>query len=241
MDVFTRMVTQQRDAAAPLLQPALPPHFARARIGAPMAGWLDIEGQDAASPAAPKSRTQPTSTARGVAAHAADRSDPATPFAGAHTALPPRPQHPTAAPGDRSPAWPVAPQAPAVGVSRDRAPVASLRNAANAPSDGRPPGRRVERPDATPPLRHAVDAGTRGAPHLRPASPPFEWPAPPLSNAWPHAATALQAAPPVVHLHIERIEVRAPVAPPRPAPARATQRPAPETTLADYLRGSRRE
>jgi hypothetical protein len=45
------------------------------------------------------------------------------------------------------------------------------------------------------------------------------------------------AAPPVVHVHIDRIEVRAPAAAPaRPAPARPA-RTAAQHSLADYLRG----
>ena len=53
----------------------------------------------------------------------------------------------------------------------------------------------------------------------------------------PLPATSAASAPPVVHVHIDRIDVRAPAAAPaRPAPARPARTAAPHT-LADYLRG----
>jgi hypothetical protein len=53
----------------------------------------------------------------------------------------------------------------------------------------------------------------------------------------PAHAPAATPAPPVVHVHIDRIEVRAaPAAPARPAPARPA-RTAAQRSLADYLRG----
>ena len=60
-----------------------------------------------------------------------------------------------------------------------------------------------------------------------------------LQARTPDAATAMAAPAPILHVTIDRIEVRAVVAAPRPAPAQR-QPTAPAVSLADYLRAGAR-
>lgn len=76
-----------------------------------------------------------------------------------------------------------------------------------------------------PPAAARNDAALRHPPQ-RPMSEP--------ALAARHIATAEPR--PVVHVTIDRIDVRAPAAPPRPAPATRSRNTAPSVSLADYLR-----
>jgi len=59
----------------------------------------------------------------------------------------------------------------------------------------------------------------------------------PLANAPPRRSASAPA--PVIYVTIDRIDIRAPNAAPRPAPVQRPRTPAPSVSLGDYLRGGK--
>jgi hypothetical protein len=182
--------------------------------------------------------------------------DDALPPADARTP-PPRLHNLQPAPAEAAPA--------AQRTTLDPVPVAATQPGTGAPA----PARHAPPRDPIPPVRSNLPAATadggsapahreavaRGEPAAPPARPRVTAPAtpaaaqpaiaPPIANPLSPrtvAARAQAAEPPrpVIHVTIDRIDVRTPTAPARaPAPAKP-RAAAPSVSLADYLRGSAR-
>lgn len=240
MDFFGRIVAQ-RQGHVTALRPALAPHFAPRSLplgDADAAAWPGEVQAEVGAPGFPASRgattSQPGAAARpagtGVEAAAARGPGLSSPQgAAASLPVPAATSQPGSLPPRRLGAW--------------------------------PPGS-VDRPAAQVPVLAEVGrAGpaaadlSAAAPRVRAASGGSAWPAQVPARAAPTglplapARAAMLAAPsaparadaaPVVHVHIDRIDVRAPAAAPAPAAPHAA-RPAPARSLGDYLRqGGRR-
>lgn len=239
MDLFTRIATQ-RLGQARTLRAALAPHYAPrglplADAGEPAdARWPgEVQDETAADHTAP---AHPASTRT---AEPAARTAPAAAGAAAPGRAPMAPTpHAAAAPrsasGSRLRAAPAAPDGASAWPA---APVHAAPMAPPLAGTGPAAPAAIGASAAVPPVHPA--AGVRARPR-----PPWADPAPsPDAPLAPDRAARLAApapparadAGPVVHLHIDRIDVRT-QAPSQAAPAPRVARPAPARSLDDYLR-----
>ncbi len=238
MDLFSRIAVQ-RLGQAPALRPALAPHYApRVGVGdAASAATLEVSEDLAAT-------ARPAAAATGRPMREAMTTAPRALPGAQHEPTRPAPHEVSAA------TRPAAASAPARSESRWRD--TATRPADNAASRAGAALHAAAAP--LPPARHdaarlfaaresSITTNTpdvnaaaprRGPDHSAqaPLRPPLEASRLDLLRA-PSATTRA----PVVHVHIDRIEVRAPAVPPKTPPA-TRARPAPSNTLADYLRGS---
>jgi len=249
MDLFTRLATQQlaqQSGHGHALRPVLPATYA-SRLGpnAPDAG-LEVEAFQIKPPASPPAGPRPA----GGAAHAVMSVAASSVAAMQPQARPTQAPQPgrgaagrregsAAAPIFSTGAPPAAHERPALQPLPAGRPSEARGASARTAQDARratavdtPPVR--PRPPASAALPQAIDSlpQSRRAP-LAPATSPLSSQRASMLGAF--TARAQPAVAPVVHLHIDRIEVRAPVAPPKAAPARPA-RALPSVSLTDYLR-----
>lgn len=236
MDLFSR-IAAQRLGQAPALRPALAPYYAARVVTGDATSVAPLElGEEfarTARPAAPEQpwRDQTTTTPQTapVTQHETSRLAPTELLAATRSAAasararsePPR-RDDAARPTDN------AASRAGTALNAAAAPLPSARHDAARPFAARASSTTTHSPGVIglPPQRgpdHPAQA---------PMQPPLE-----ASRLGLLRAPATTVMAPVVHVHIDRIEVRAPAAPAKNTPA-TRARPAPSTTLADYLRGS---
>lgn len=239
MDLFTRIATQ-RLGQARTLRAALAPHYAPrglplADAGEPAdARWPgDVQDETVADHTAP---AQPASarTDEPAAGTAPAATDPAAPSHAPMAHSPHAATVPRSASGSRLRAAPAAPD------GAHAWPAAPVRAAPAAPplaSTGPASPAAMGAIAAVPPVHPAADMRARRQPPWTDAAASPDAPLAPDRAAMLAAPTpsARAGAGPVVHVHIDRIDVRAPV-PSQAAPAPRVARPAPARSLADYLR-----
>ncbi len=247
MDIFTRLATQQL-ATTPLLRPALRPYFASRQGYAqaadsepgPHEGTSGLALQDSQSRQTTEGAVQNTRTT--AAAHLTSSTMDALMSDEGSARSDRRSTSPRLAPDSMPEQLPLAPA---------RQPLDHTRHTGSRDRIALPGAQAPERVPHTPPIAEgrasataspllaAVASRARGAPQAGVESPLSAHRVQVLTHA-PRPQAEAQA-PPVVHLHIDRIEVRAPAAAARPMSPRVPQHREPETSLADYLRrGSRR-
>lgn len=249
MDLFTRLATQllaQQGGHRPALRAALPATYA-ARSG-PAESGVGLEAED--FPIRPPTAL-PASTRAAADARQAAGSDAAAAVAGLPAqAREPQAPHPlrdaVTSQGRAAAAQPTMARPSAAPRERPALqPLPTYRSSERR--DGAAPSASLPRSPITvdlasavshPPAAYPAPSATERLQQGRTA--PLARATPPLSPQRakllaPYPAQVQPAAAPVVHLHIDRIEVRAPATPPKTVPARVP-RPAPAVSLSDYLR-----
>jgi hypothetical protein len=237
VDLFSRIAAQHR-GQSPVLRPVLPPRFAPPGLAAQaQADPADALTLAAATPPGPSGSNSPAAgtadrhTVRPGISQAWRTGDPATPRTGPDlAATDPQPAGPAAA--AYRPAEPLPPHALQPRLARQDS------HAPKSQADAVTPAV-LQASHAAAPRAGPLPRGPAALNVLSSRTAPSALP-PPLSAARVQALSPPPGpgpAAPVVHVHIDRIELRAPAAPPaRSAPARAP-RAAPQRSLADYLRG----
>jgi hypothetical protein len=217
MRFFARLAPAARAQHA--VQPALPPRFA-----GPSANVPEI---DAESPGAPVSATSPD-------AHEPERREPReAPRAPPHDTAPDRaPRAHRDAIDVSEPANAHDPARVSPALTPTLAPTVAVRSAV-VPIPRAPHARDA---DAAPQALDGARPLARAQPVDVPAAPMPQHPLGALALA--QRMHPAKSEPTVVHVPIDRIDVRAPAAPKAPRAA-AKPRAAPSLSLADYLRGSK--